>query len=110
MPVLVTEPCETIEVLTVDRRNAHAVVEDPGHGGERVLLLRGFVFRNLEATPRIELGMEVLQTSALPLGYVAVPRRRFYRRPPPPSLAVRLLAHLAEHDFRDVMARVPAGG
>jgi hypothetical protein len=25
----------------------------------------------LEATPRIELGMEVLQTSALPLGYVA---------------------------------------
>ena len=27
----------------------------------------------LEATPRIELGMEVLQTSALPLGYVASP-------------------------------------
>src|SRR6185437_8935621 len=27
--------------------------------------------RRLEATPRIELGMEVLQTSALPLGYVA---------------------------------------
>ena len=27
----------------------------------------------MEATPRIELGMEVLQTSALPLGYVAVP-------------------------------------
>ena len=53
--------------------------------------------------------MEVLQTSALPLGYVAVPRRRFYRRPPPPSLAVRLWAQLAEHDFRDVMARVPAG-
>src|SRR5258706_3504403 len=25
----------------------------------------------LDATPRIELGMEVLQTSALPLGYVA---------------------------------------
>jgi hypothetical protein len=25
----------------------------------------------MEATPRIELGMEVLQTSALPLGYVA---------------------------------------
>src|SRR5438128_11152365 len=32
---------------------------------------------DLEATPRIELGMEVLQTSALPLGYVAtrVPAR-----------------------------------
>ena len=28
-------------------------------------------FSRLEATPRIELGMEVLQTSALPLGYVA---------------------------------------
>jgi hypothetical protein len=27
----------------------------------------------LEATPRIELGMEVLQTSALPLGYGAAP-------------------------------------
>jgi hypothetical protein len=32
---------------------------------------RAILFRNLEATPRIELGMEVLQTSALPLGYVA---------------------------------------
>ena len=29
----------------------------------------------LEATPRIELGMEVLQTSALPLGYVAPDRK-----------------------------------
>ena len=27
----------------------------------------------LEATPRLELGMELLQSSALPLGYVAVP-------------------------------------
>ena len=34
----------------------------------------------LEATPRIELGMEVLQTSALPLGYVAALRCGFYRR------------------------------
>src|SRR6266516_7997626 len=35
----------------------------------------------LEATPRIELGMEVLQTSALPLGYVATKLEcRFYRR------------------------------
>ena len=32
---------------------------------------------SLEATPRIELGMEVLQTSALPLGYVALSRSRF---------------------------------
>ena len=29
----------------------------------------------LEATPRIELGIKVLQTSALPLGYVALPQR-----------------------------------
>jgi hypothetical protein len=37
----------------------------------------------LEATPRIELGMEVLQTSALPLGYVAFRfATRFYPRPP----------------------------
>lgn len=27
---------------------------------------------NMEAAPRIELGMKVLQTSALPLGYVAL--------------------------------------
>ena len=27
---------------------------------------------HLEATPRIELGIKVLQTSALPLGYVAI--------------------------------------
>src|SRR5487761_1777039 len=33
---------------------------------------RRLVCRKLEATPRIELGMEVLQTSALPLGYVAL--------------------------------------
>jgi hypothetical protein len=31
----------------------------------------------LEATPRIELGMEVLQTSALPLGYVATQASEF---------------------------------
>jgi hypothetical protein len=36
---------------------------------------------DLEATPRIELGMEVLQTSALPLGYVAAPRFYLRRRP-----------------------------
>ena len=27
---------------------------------------------NMEAAPRIELGMKVLQTSALPLGYAAI--------------------------------------
>ena len=27
---------------------------------------------NMEAAPRIELGIKVLQTSALPLGYVAI--------------------------------------
>ena len=54
---------------------------------------------DLEATPRIELGMEVLQTSALPLGYVALIRGRFYLRGPsfPGSgpiaiVSVRLLA------------------
>jgi hypothetical protein len=43
----------------------------------------------MEATPRIELGMEVLQTSALPLGYVAAPRFYLRRRPvqvAPPTL------------------------
>ena len=37
-------------------------------------LLRGY---NLEATPRVELGIKDLQSSALPLGYVA---RKNYRR------------------------------
>src|SRR5450759_3504965 len=39
----------------------------------------------MEATPRIELGVEVLQTSALPLGYVAALRSRFYLRPQRPA-------------------------
>src|SRR5216683_7594958 len=46
----------------------------------------GGIWVGLEATPRIELGMEVLQTSALPLGYVAAPVvTRFYRRRRPPQ-------------------------
>jgi flavin reductase (DIM6/NTAB) family NADH-FMN oxidoreductase RutF len=67
-----------------------------------------FVLENLEATPRIELGMEVLQTSALPLGYVAASTSIL-----PSTLtwsgAVRLWVDLPEQAFRDVMARVPAG-
>ena len=39
----------------------------------------------LEATPRIELGMEVLQTSALPLGYVAAIPASILPSPPPAS-------------------------
>ena len=31
--------------------------------------------QSLEATPRFELGVKVLQTSALPLGYVAILER-----------------------------------
>ena len=46
----------------------------------------------LEATPRIELGMEVLQTSALPLGYVAAPFvTRFYLRRHPAQAGAALL-------------------
>ena len=39
----------------------------------------------MEAAPRIELGMKVLQTSALPLGYAAVwsGKRGSNSRPPP---------------------------
>src|SRR5581483_3540448 len=49
--------------------------------GRKRAMSSGFEFRKLEATPRIELGMEVLQTSALPLGYVAAPvQDRFYPR------------------------------
>ena len=60
----------------------------------------------MEATPRIELGMEVLQTSALPLGYVASPWNldsTFGRG--------RLLGApvAGNQHLRDVMARLPAG-
>ena len=64
----------------------------------------------LEATPRIELGIEVLQTSALPLGYVAAP----FVNPILPSApsgsepAARLRFELGASDFRDVMARLAA--
>src|SRR5258708_25619643 len=44
----------------------------------------------MEATPRIELGMEVLQTSALPLGYVAASPSILPSKVGPASLAVRL--------------------
>src|SRR5689334_402610 len=44
------------------------------------IVMGGACSKWLEATPRIELGIEVLQTSALPLGYVAAPSStRFYR-------------------------------
>jgi flavin reductase (DIM6/NTAB) family NADH-FMN oxidoreductase RutF len=52
--------------------------------------------------------MEVLQTSALPLGYVAAPSEWILPSHPPTSLEVRLSRQVAGHDFRDVMARVPA--
>ncbi len=55
--------------------------------------------KGVEATPRIELGMEVLQTSALPLGYVAT------KLPTPDSK----IPHVSGRDFRDAMARVPSG-
>src|ERR1700694_4090023 len=52
--------------------------------------------------------MEVLQTSALPLGYVAAPSEWILPSHPPTSLEVRLSRQVAGHDFRDVMARMPA--
>ncbi len=51
----------------------------------------------MEATPRIELGMEVLQTSALPLGYVA-----------PISTPDSKIPSMKE-EFRDAMAKLAAG-
>jgi flavin reductase (DIM6/NTAB) family NADH-FMN oxidoreductase RutF len=66
----------------------------------------------LEATPRIELGMEVLQTSALPLGYVALPRSGFYRWRSDSQAEgpkVRLRSQLPSQEFKDVMARLPSG-
>src|SRR5712691_3657125 len=79
--------------------------------------------RILEATPRIELGMEVLQTSALPLGYVAAVSNSILRSPRTPSLRLEFAGtpqrrgvgppyswrNVAEQRFRDVMARLPAG-
>ena len=36
--------------------------------------------KGLEAAPRFELGMKVLQTSALPLGYAALKHFRAYKK------------------------------
>jgi flavin reductase (DIM6/NTAB) family NADH-FMN oxidoreductase RutF len=54
--------------------------------------------------------MEVLQTSALPLGYVAA-RSELDSTfdAAKATLAARLSHQVADPDFRDVMARVPAG-
>ena len=52
----------------------------------------------VEATPRIELGMEVLQTSALPLGYVALE-----------SEVDSKIPSMQSQEFRDAMAKLAAG-
>ena len=44
-------------------------------------------YMEMEATPRVELGVEVLQTSALPLGYVAIMERKTRLELATPTLA-----------------------
>ena len=51
------------------------------------------LFCNLEATPRIELGIKVLQTSALPLGYVALNGAENEARTRDPHLGKVVLYH-----------------
>ena len=48
---------------------------------------------NMEAAPRIELGMKVLQTSALPLGYVALTGAENETRTRDPHLGKVMLYH-----------------
>ena len=68
--------------------------------------------QKLEATPRIELGIKVLQTSALPLGYVALKMERKTRfELATPSLARRcstaeLFPHGASAQNRTVDTRI----
>src|ERR1700682_1847935 len=53
--------------------------------------------------------MEVLQTSALPLGYDAALRSSILPSRRTAGRAGRLSRQVSGHDLRDVMARVPAG-
>ena len=48
---------------------------------------------NMEAAPRIELGMKVLQTSALPLGYAAINGAENGARTRDPDLGKVVLYH-----------------
>ena len=48
---------------------------------------------NMEAAPRIELGIKVLQTSALPLGYVALTGAENEIRTRDPLLGKEVLYH-----------------
>ena len=48
---------------------------------------------HLEATPRIELGIKVLQTSALPLGYAAINGAENGARTRDPDLGKVVLYH-----------------
>ena len=49
--------------------------------------------QKLEATPRVELGIKVLQTSALPLGYVALNGAENEARTRDPNLGKVVLYH-----------------
>ena len=49
---------------------APSISNSPGIPKKEALALQVLLF--LEATPRLELGVELLQSSALPLGYVAL--------------------------------------
>ena len=49
--------------------------------------------KNMEAVPRIELGMKVLQTSALPLGYAAIYGAENETRTRDPHLGKVMLYH-----------------
>ena len=42
------------------------------HKNEKVLIFQHFLVFSMEATPGFEPGIRVLQTRALPLGYIAV--------------------------------------
>ena len=54
---------------------------------------------NMEAAPRIELGMKVLQTSALPLGYAAIYGAENETRTRDPHLGKVMLYHRATSAF-----------
>ena len=80
------KPIEDLFLMHESRSKILSVSETKKDSLHSARIFR-FFYMEMEATPRVELGVEVLQTSALPLGYVAIMERKTRLELATPTLA-----------------------